>query len=285
MPIKMLNINSLLFDGHKILSESHSKTPKLDAEILLSSVLNKDLKEIIIEKKLYLNQSNINTFKEFIRRRKYGEPIAYILKKKEFWKYNFYVDNNVLIPRPDTEIIVEETLKLLNNDKKKFVLDVGTGSGCIIISLANERPNLMGTAIDISKKALKVAKINAKMHQLLNRIKFYNSSVDNFFKGKYDLIVSNPPYINNLELKYLDKDIISYEPLVSLNGGLDGSFVLNKVIKKSSSLLKIGGKLVLEIGFDQKYKVMSLLKKKEFYINKIVKDYANNERCIIATKT
>ena len=281
----MLNINSLLFDGHKILAESYSKTPKLDAEILLSSVLNKDLKEIIIEKKLYLNQSNINTFKEFIQRRKYGEPIAYILKKKEFWKYNFYVDNNVLIPRPDTEIIVEETLKLLNNDKKKFVLDVGTGSGCIIISLANERPNLIGTAIDISKKALKVAKINAKMHQLLNRIKFYNSSVDNFFKGKYDLIVSNPPYIRKLELKYLDRDIIGFEPLVSLNGGLDGSFVLNKVIKKSSSLLKIGGKLVLEIGFDQKYKVMSLLKKKEFYINKIVKDYANNERCIIATKT
>ena len=281
----MLNINSLLFDGHKILAESHSKTPKLDAEILLSGVLNKDLKEIIIEKKLYLNQSNINTFKEFIQRRKYGEPIAYILKKKEFWKYNFYVDNNVLIPRPDTEIIVEETLKLLNNDKKKFVLDVGTGSGCIIISLANERPNSMGTAIDISKKALKVAKINAKMHQLLNRIKFYNSSVDNFFKGKYDLIVSNPPYIRNLELKYLDRDIIGFEPLVSLSGGLDGSFVLNKVIKKSSSLLKIGGKLVLEIGFDQKYKFMSLLKKKEFYTNKIVKDYANNERCIIATKT
>ena len=281
----MLNINSLLFDGHKILAESYTKTPKLDAEILLSSVLNKDLKEIIIEKKLYLNQSNINTFKEFIQRRKYGEPIAYILKKKEFWKYNFYVDNNVLIPRPDTEIIVEETLKLLNNDKKKFVLDVGTGSGCIIISLANERPNLIGTAIDISKKALKVAKINAKMHQLLNRIKFYNSSVDNFFIFIYDLIVSNTPYIRKLELKYLDRDIIGFEPLVSLNGGLDGSFVLNKVIKKSSSLLKIGGKLVLEIGFDQKYKVMSLLKKKEFYINKIVKDYANNERCIIATKT
>ena len=281
----MLKVNSLLLDGHKILAESRTKTPKLDAEVLLSSVLNKNLKEIIIDKKINLNQSKINIFRQLIRRRKNGEPIAYILKKKEFWKYNFYVDCNVLIPRPDTEIIVEETLKILNNNKKNFVLDVGTGSGCIIISLANDCPNLMGTAIDISKKALKVAKINAKMHQLLNRIKFYNSSVDNFFKGKYDLIVSNPPYINNLELKYLDKDIISYEPLVSLNGGLDGSFVLNKVIKKSSSLLKIGGKLVLEIGFDQKYKVMSLLKKKEFYINKIVKDYANNERCIIATKT
>ena len=281
----MFNINSLLFNAHKILAESPTKTPKLDAEILLSSVLDKDLKEIIFDKKLNLNQSKINIFKELIRRRKNGEPIAYILKKKEFWKYNFYVDCNVLIPRPDTEIIVEETLKVLNNNKKNFVLDVGTGSGCIIISLANDCPNLIGTAIDISKKALKVAKINAKMHQLLNRIKFYNSSVDNFFKGKYDLIVSNPPYINNLKLKYLDKDIISYEPLVSLNGGLDGSFVLNKVIKKSSSLLKIGGKLVLEIGFDQKYKVMSLLKKKGFFINKVVKDYANKDRCIIATKT
>ena len=280
----MLKVNSLLLDGHKILAESRTKTPKLDAEVLLSSVLNKNLKEIIIDKKINLNQSKINIFRQLIRRRKNGEPIAYILKKKEFWKYNFYVDCNVLIPRPDTEIIVEETLKILNNNKKNFVLDVGTGSGCIIISLANDCPNLMGTAIDISKKALKVAKINAKMHQLLNRIKFYNSSVDNFFKGKYDLIVSNPPYINNLELKYLDKDIISYEPLVSLNGGLDGSFVLNKVIKKSSSLLKIGGKLVLEIGFDQKYKVMSLLKKKRFFINKVVKDYANKDRCIIATK-
>ena len=280
----MLKVNSLLLDGHKILAESRTKTPKLDAEVLLSSVLNKNLKEIIIDKKINLNQSKINIFKQLIRRRKNGEPIAYILKKKEFWKYNFYVDCNVLIPRPDTEIIVEETLKVLNNNKKNFVLDVGTGSGCIIISLANDCPNLIGTAIDISKKALKVAKINAKMHQLLNRIKFYNSSVDNFFKGKYDLIVSNPPYINNLELKYLDKDIICYEPLLSLNGGLDGSFVLNKVIKKSSSLLKIGGKLVLEIGFDQKYKVMSLLKKKRFFINKVVKDYANKDRCIIATK-
>ena len=280
----MLKVNSLLLDGHKILAESRTKTPKLDAEVLLSSVLNKNLKEIIIDKKINLNQSKINIFRQLIRRRKNGEPIAYILKKKEFWKYNFYVDCNVLIPRPDTEIIVEETLKILNNNKKNFVLDVGTGSGCIIISLANDCPNLMGTAIDISKKALKVAKINAKMHQLLNRIKFYNSSVDNFFKGKYDLIVSNPPYINNLELKYLEKDIICYEPLLSLNGGLDGSFVLNKVIKKSSSLLKIGGKLVLEIGFDQKYKVMSLLKKKRFFINKVVKDYANKDRCIIATK-
>ena len=123
-----------------------------------------------------------------------------------------------------------------------------------------------------------------KMHQLKNRIKFYNSSVDNFFKGKYDLIVSNPPYIDNLKIKYLERDIVGFEPLVSLKGGQDGASVLNKVIKKSSSLIKIGGKLVLEIGYNQKYKVMNLLMKKKFHINKIIKDYSKNDRCIIATK-
>ena len=159
------------------------------------------------------------------------------------------------------KVASEETLKLLNKDEKKSVLDIGTGSGCIIISLAKERLKLYGSAIDISKKAIKVAKINAKIHQLKNRINFYNSSVDNFFKGKYDLILSNPPYISDYKIKCLDKDIICYEPLVSLNGGVNGSLILDKVIKKSSSLIKIGGKLVLEIGYDQRFEIMKLLRK------------------------
>ena len=271
----------------KLSSESllnSSRTSKLDAEVLLSNVLKKNLVELIIDKETKINKDEFILYKKLIKRRKLGEPIAYILNKKEFWKNTFFVDRNVLIPRPDTEVIIEEILKLINKDEKKFILDIGTGSGCIIISIANERPKLICTAIDISKKALKVAKINAKMHHIKNRIKFYNSSVDNFFKGKYDLIVSNPPYISNLKIKYLEKDIIGYEPLVSLRGGPDGSSVLNKVIKRSSSLIKIGGKLVLEIGYDQKYKIMCLLKKENFYINKIVKDYAGNDRCLIATK-
>ena len=172
----------------------------------------------------------------------------------------------------------------MNKKQTKFVLDIGTGSGCIIISLAKERPNIVGTAIDISKSAIKVAKINAKMHHLKNRIKFYNSSVDNFFKGKYDLIISNPPYISNLKIRYLVKDILGFEPLVSLKGGPDGSAILNRVIKKSSNLIKTGGKLVLEIGYDQRYMVTKLLKKEGFYINRLVKDYANNDRCVVATK-
>ena len=281
----MFNINSILNDSEKVLSDYYIKTSKLDAEILLSSVLKKNIKEIIINDRININQRQLKLYNDLVTRRKYGEPVAYILNKKEFWKYNFYVDRSVLIPRPDTEIIIEEALKLLKKDEKKLVLDIGTGSGCIIISLAKERPNLYGSAIDISKKAIKVAKINAKIHQLGNRINFYNSSVDNFFKGKYDLIVSNPPYIKNFKIKCLDKDIFCYEPLVSLNGGLSGSFVLNKVIKKSSSLIKIGGKLVLEIGYDQRFEIMRLLRKNGFYLNKIMKDYAKNDRCIIATKT
>ena len=281
----MLNINSILNDSVEILSNYYIKTPKLDAEILLSSVLKKSIKQIIFDDKIKINQKQLKLYRDLVTRRKYGEPVAYILNKKEFWKYNFYVDRNVLIPRPDTEIIIEETLKLLNKDAKKSVLDIGTGSGCIIISLAKERSKLYGSAIDISKKAIKVAKINAKIHQLKNRINFYNSSVDNFFKGKYDLIISNPPYIKDYKIKCLDKDIICYEPLVSLNGGPNGSLVLNKVIKKSSSLIKIGGKLVLEIGYDQRFEIMRLLRKNGFYLNKIMKDYAKNDRCIIATKT
>ena len=281
----MKNINCLLNDGQKILSCSPTKTSMLDAEILLCYALKRSFKELVIDRKINIKNNQINIYKDLIRRRNLGEPVAYIVKNKEFWKYSFYVDKNVLIPRPDSEIIIEEALKLIDIKNKGFILDIGTGSGCLVISLAKERPNFFYSAIDISKKALKVAKINAKMHQLENRIKFYQSCVDNFFKGKYDLIISNPPYINKLKLKCLDKDIFDFEPLIALEGGLNGSSVLNKVIKKSSSLLKVGGKLILEIGFDQKLKTMKFLKNEGFYVNKVVKDYGNNDRCIISTKT
>ena len=280
----MININSLLNDGQKILSNSSIKTSMLDAEILLCCALKRSFKEVVVDRKINIKKNEINIYKDLIRRRKLGEPVAYIVKNKEFWKHSFYVDKNVLIPRPDSEIIIQEALKVIDTKNKGFILDIGTGSGCLVISLAKERPNFFYSAIDISKKAIKVAKINAKMHQLENRIKFYQSCVDNFFKGKYDLIISNPPYINKFKLKYLDKDIFGFEPLIALEGGLDGSSILNKVIKKSSSLLKVGGKLILEIGFDQKLKTMKFLKNEGFYVNKVVKDYGNNDRCIVSTK-
>ena len=280
----MYTINSLLNQGFKYLSRNSTKFSRLESEILLSHILNKDPKYLILNHSNILQNHQVNSFVELIQRRKLGEPIAYILKKKEFWKYDFYVNQNVMIPRPDSEIIIEQSLKLIKKNEKKKILDIGTGSGCLIISLLNERKKLYGDAIDISKKALNVAKFNAKIHHLQNRIKFYQSSVDKFFKGKYDLILSNPPYISKLDIKYLEKDIVDFEPKLALEGGLDGSLKLKKVIKKSSNLIKVGGKLVLEIGFDQKFKVMRLLKDEGFYVNKTVKDYGNNDRCIVSTK-
>ncbi len=280
----MNNIQSILNMGCSFLKENRINSYQIDSELLLSKVLNKNREYLLLNHTDCLNNELLEKFKVLLNRRKKKEPLAYILNHKEFWKNSFYIDNNVLIPRPDTEILIEEILKLYHKDRNLHVLDIGTGSGCIIISLLKERQKFNGTAIDISKNAINIAKYNAKIHQLTGRIKFYKTSVDNFFKGKYDLIVSNPPYINRLSLKYLEKDILGYEPIQALEGGLDGFNVFNKIIKMSSILLKKGGKLVLEIGFDQKIEMLRILKKKNFFLNKIVRDYSGNDRCVVCTK-
>ena len=280
----MDNINSVLFNAKKYLINNSINSANIDSEILLSSVLKKSKNHLLLNSSIKIDEDKIDTFNKLVERRKKREPIAYILKQKDFWKSTFYVDRNVLIPRPDTEILIEEILYNYSKNEKLSVLDIGTGSGCIIISILKDRPNFKGTAIDVCKNALNVAKYNAKIHQLENRIKFYKSSVDNFFKDKYDLVISNPPYINKFDLKYLERDVIGFEPSLALEGGIDGFTVLKKVIKKSSRLLKIGGKLVLEIGFDQKLKVIKLLRKEKYFVNKIAKDYGNRDRCVICTK-
>ena len=280
----MNNIQEELKRGSKFLKENFINTYKIDSELLLGKVLNERREYLFLNYKENLSNELINKFESLLKRRKKKEPVAYILKCKEFWKNNFYVDQNVLIPRPDTEVLVEEIMKLYGKQKKLSILDVGTGSGCIIISILKERQKFRGTAIDISKKALNIAKYNAKIHHLSNRIKFYKSSVDNFFKHKYDLIVSNPPYISRLKIKYLDKDVFGFEPIQALEGGIDGFNVFSKIVKKSSMLLKVGGKLVLEIGFDQRFEMLKLLKKNNFFVNKIVKDYGGRNRCVICTK-
>lgn len=280
----MNNIQEELKRGSKFLKENFINTYKIDSELLLGKVLNKGREYLFLNYKENLSSELINNFESLLKRRKKKEPIAYILNCKEFWKNNFYVDQNVLIPRPDTEVLVEEIMKLYGKQQKLSILDIGTGSGCIIISILKERQKFTGTAIDISKKALNIAKYNAKIHHLNNRIKFYKSSVDNFFKHKYDLIISNPPYISSLKLKYLDRDILGFEPIQALEGGIDGFKVFSKIVKRSSRLLKIGGKLVLEIGFDQKFEMLKILKKHNFFVNKIVKDYGGRDRCVICTK-
>ena len=279
-----MNIENLLNQAFKRLTNSNVKNANLDCEILLSKTINKNREYIILNQKENLDKKYIEVFYSLIERRKKGEPVAYLLNKKEFWKETFFIDKNVLIPRPDTEHIVEEIIRFTQKDSKLHILDIGTGSGCIILSILKERENFKGTGIDISKECIKVSKYNAKKLKLNNRSKFYISDVDNFLIGKYDVVVSNPPYIEHLSLKYLDRDVVDFEPKLALNGGHDGFSKITKVINKTSSLIKKNGLFVLEIGYNQKTKAIKILKKNGFYIKKVLKDYGKNVRCIVSTK-
>ena len=279
-----MNVNDLVNSGVKILRENNIKNPILDAEIILSSIIKKERDYIILNETYQINQLLIKKFYNFINRRKIGEPISYIVKSKYFWNNCFYVNKDVLIPRPDTEHIVEEVLKLVRVDSRKSVLDIGTGSGCILLSILKERKLLTGYGIDISKKSINVCKINAKRLEIKNRAKFYVSDIDKFFLGKYDIVVSNPPYIDTSKIKYLEKDVSKFEPRLALDGGVDGFSEIIKVVGKTKDLIKKNGLFILEIGFKQKEKVIEILNKKGFYIKKIIKDYAGIDRCIISYK-
>jgi release factor glutamine methyltransferase len=279
-----MNIQSAVIEGTDILKKSYIKTAQLDTEILLAKALSSNREYIILNNHKNLDDNSLVHFKELIKERASRKPIAYLLNKKFFWNNEFYVNKNTLIPRPDTEVIIEEILRLTKHKNKMNILDIGVGSGCILLTILKERKNFYGTGIDISKKSLEISKINSKNLHVEKRIKFYKSDIDKFALGKYDLIVSNPPYIKSCDLKYLEIDVINFEPKLALDGGLDGLSEIRKVIKKSSELIKKNGKLILEIGFDQKNKVIKLLNKKGFYINSTLKDLAKNDRCIVSTK-
>jgi len=279
-----MNIENTLNEGANILQKNKISNPQLDSEILLSSSIKRDKKHIILNPKECLSSEQSDKFRSLIERRKKGEPIAYLINKKDFWKDEFFVNKDVLIPRPDTELIIEQVLKITSKEQQLQVLDIGTGSGCILLSILKERPNFYGTGMDISKESINVSKFNTKQLNLTNRVKIYHSSVDNFKIGKYGLIVSNPPYIELKSLKYLEKDVVNFEPELALSGGFDGFSKIRKVISKASILIKKNGKFILEIGFNQKHKTTEILKKEGFYINKTLKDYGDNDRCIISTK-
>jgi len=273
-----------LFQGSKILKFNNIRSFNLDSEILLSSSLQLDRSQLILNLDKKIKNKEKEIFFNYIERRKKSEPIAYITGYKEFWKNKFKVDKNVLIPRPDTETIVEQVLNDLNINSAKKILDIGTGSGCILLSILRERKKCTGVGVDISKNAIKLAKYNAKIQHIKNRIRFLNSDIDNFYGDKYDLIISNPPYVKLHKINSLDKDIKNFEPKVALNGGVDGYTKIRLTIKKSSTLIKKRGKLFLEVGFDQTKETLKLLKLNGFYTNKVVKDLANANRCLVSTK-
>ena len=279
-----MNIEIAIKEASKELKKNQIESALLDSELLLSTVIKKDRKFILLNLDKELNQNDQDNFKDLILKRSRGKPLAYLTGTKSFWNYDFKVNEKVLIPRPDTEIILEQVLKIYKNKDRINFLEVGVGSGCIALSILKEKKSFLGTGIDLSQDCIEICRYNAKKLGVNTRIKLLKSDVDNLIFRKYDLIVSNPPYIKKFDLKKLDREVIDYEPKLALDGGLEGLSVIRKVIKKSSELIKIHGKLILEIGYDQRVPVIKMLNENNFYINKIVKDLANNDRCIISTK-
>ena len=280
----MINFRNTINKGSEILKKNFIETANIDAELLLSFSIKQSREKILLNLEKKLDYHDVRKYFELIERRKKKEPISLIIGKKTFWKYDFYVNKDVLTPRKETEFLIEEILKLYKNYNKIRVLDIGTGSGCIIISLMKEKIRWSGIAVDISELAIKVAKYNAKIQQVENRIKFIKSDIDKFSSNKYDLIVSNPPYINKIGYNNLDVGVKDYEPKKALYGGVDGLRVIEKVVNKSSILLKNNGFLIMEIGLMQYNKTFEILKENGFYVKKIVKDYQRINRCVVSQK-
>ncbi|MDC0525187.1 peptide chain release factor N(5)-glutamine methyltransferase [Pelagibacteraceae bacterium] len=277
-----MNVLDLINFGERELRQKKITSSRLDSELLLTKILNKKREEILTNLDIEISQRCLFKYKELINRRSRNEPIAYILEKKEFWSKFFVVGPDTLIPRPETELMVEQLIKIFKG-KKISILDMGTGSGCILISLLSELKNSKGIGVDISKKALVIAKKNSEKHETLNRIKFLNKSLESKFYQMFDLIVSNPPYIKSNEIKNLQEDIKKYEPRIALDGGNDGLDLVKKVIYKAKYNLKVNGRLALEIGNEQFKKVSKILTKNKFKIECVIKDYKDNIRCIIST--
>ena len=227
-----MKAQELIRAGSNFLKVNKIPTYIIDSELLLSNILNKSREEILVNLDQNVNDKNVLTFKEYLLRRSKNEPIAYILKEKEFWSKRFIVNQDTLIPRPETELLVENLIKTFKN-KKISILDIGTGSGCIIISLLINLKRSNGIGVDVSRNAISMAKMNARIHNLFNRVKFFIQSFENISNKKFDLIVSNPPYIRKKDIKNLSDDIKRYEPLVALDGGNDGLELIKKVIYNS----------------------------------------------------
>ena len=277
--MKALNLINF---GSNILKKKNILSYRLDSEILLSETLQQKREEVLTNLNQKISKKNIFKYKRFIKRRAESEPIAYIIKKKEFWSKNFFVNKNTLIPRPETELIVERLIKII---KKKgiLILDVGTGSGCILISLMSELKCSKGIGIDISSKAINVAKKNRDKHGMQKKLLFLQKSITSEFNQKFDLVVSNPPYIKTNEFKNLSADIQNYEPKIALDGGNDGLDLIKKVIYKTKNILKLNGMLALEIGNEQIDKVSKILLKNNFKVEHIIRDYKENVRGVIST--
>lgn len=277
-----MQIKEAMRKGMIKLKTNDVKEPSLKARLLMQYILNRPREYILVhdDKQLTLRQ-NVDYFK-LIKKLIEGVPLQHITHQQEFMKLMFYVDENVLIPRPDTEVLVEEVIKLAKSINAKKILDLCTGSGAIAVSLAKYIEGSQITATDISRKALSIAKLNATNNDVEDRITFVSSDLfQNISEEKYDIIVSNPPYIKRKVIKTLDKEV-KREPIIALDGGNDGLDFYKKIIGNAYQYLKYKGYLCLEIGYDQKDEVIDLINKEEKYIDTYSKkDLFDNDRIVI----
>jgi len=279
-------VNEAIAFAEQELKRSNNLNSRLDSEILVSHLINIPRESIYSKLKENLPLNKTEELQKLVSRRVKKEPIAYILNNKEFWSTNFYVDRSVLIPRPETEVLIDLILSQISNKNNHLnILDIGTGSGCILISLLKELVKAKGIGVDKSTKAIAIAKKNSISQQVDNRTSFKNVNLEEIkFDKKFDLIVSNPPYLPDVSLKNLNLDIKLYEPKIALQGGVQGVDFLYKIIGLASKILKINGLLALEIGDNQFHILAKYLKKNRF---KILDKYIlinKQVRCLLATK-
>ena len=277
-----MKINELMKVGTNILKEKEIEEPILKMRLLISSVLNKGKEYIITHGEEEIDSLRVEEIYNKIKKLEEHIPIQYITNKQEFMKLKFFVNENVLIPRSDTEILVEEIIENYKNKEVK-ILDLCTGSGCIAISLKKYIENSKIYAVDISKEALKVAKQNAINNGV--DIKFIESDIfKNINEEKFDIIVSNPPYIKTEVINKLDKEV-KKEPFIALDGGKDGLYFYKKIIEEGYKFLNENGKIFFEIGYDQKDEIINIIKNDTRYeVVKTKKDLGNNDRVIVIGK-
>ena len=273
----------IIEQASKILKNHNIQSHELDAQLILSDIMKVKREYLITNNKLTIPEKIMEKYDLAIKRRIKREPVAYITGEKEFWSDSYLVNRGTLIPRPETELLIYKIVNFFRN-KKINILDIGTGSGCILLSILKELNFARGIGIDVSSKAIKTAEVNSKNLKLFYRSKFKVANLDKFNLGKYDLIISNPPYIPSRDIKNLSKDIINYEPLTALNGGSDGLDLIKKVIYKSNHLLKRDGLLTLEIGYSQYQRVSYILRSSGYREISKEYDFNRNVRCIIGTK-
>ena len=278
-----MNLDNTINKASQILKNHNIHSHELDAQIILSNIMGVKRESLITNNEINISKKIMEKYDSAIKRRIKKEPVAYIIGKKEFWSEDFMVNHGTLIPRPETELLIYKIINFFKN-KKINILDIGTGSGCILLSILKELNFSRGIGIDISAKAIQMAKVNSKNLNLFYRSKFKVIDLNKFNIGKYDLIVSNPPYIPSKDIKNLSKDITNYEPLTALNGGSDGLDLIKKVIYKSNHLLKREGLLALEIGHSQYQKVSCILRSNGYREMSKEYDFNRNVRCIIGTK-